>query len=86
MSNCKYKVGDTPYYFDGRAFSFEKITILSLREDVEVYWFGDRRKRQTHKWYLYDSLDDVISAVEDEIDSLTFLFRILREKKEQKGD
>ena len=84
MSNCKYKVGDTPYYFDGRAFSFEKITILHLREDVEVYWFGGRRKQQTHKWYLYDSLDDVTSAVEDQIDSLTSLLLKLRESEKLK--
>ena len=81
MSNCKYKVGDTPYYFDGRAFSFEKVTILALREDMEVYWFGDRIKRQTHKWYLYDSIDEVISAVEDEMDSLTHLLTYLRKGK-----
>ena len=82
MSDYKYKVGDTPYYFDGRAFSFEKITILSLRKDVESYWFGDRRKQQTHKYYLYDSLDDVMSAVEDEIDSLTSLLMKLRESEQ----
>ena len=79
----EYNIGDELYFFDGRACTFKHVKIINKHESSESYYFIDVNGNEccTHRYYFYDTKDDVIEEIRRHIDTLNLTIYKLQTKE-----
>lgn len=77
-----FEIGEEVYFFNGRAYAFKKIIIVSKHPETDgLYYYEENgKKKHINYFYMYRTIDEVINKINIEKDSLDFLKFQLLEK------